>query len=82
VRIAVVLVRRSRAVSGLQASALGLIAINAAMFLVEIGAGALAGSQALQADALDFLGNALTESASQSSAPPCGFARGLRLLKV
>lgn len=37
-----------------------VIAINAAMFLVEIGAGALAGSQALQADALDFLGDAAT----------------------
>ena len=33
-----------------------VIAINAAMFAVELGAGALAGSQALQADALDFLG--------------------------
>src|SRR6478752_10751968 len=37
-----------------------VIAINASMFLVEMGAGALAGSQALQADALDFLGDALT----------------------
>ena len=37
-----------------------VIAINAAMFLVEMGAGALAGSQALQADALDFLGDAAT----------------------
>src|SRR5262245_42268752 len=37
-----------------------VIAINAAMFLVEMGAGALAGSQALQADALDFLGDAVT----------------------
>ena len=37
-----------------------VIAINAAMFLVELGAGALAGSQALQADALDFLGDAAT----------------------
>lgn len=37
-----------------------VIAINAAMFFVEMGAGALAGSQALQADALDFLGDALT----------------------
>ena len=37
-----------------------VIAINAAMFLVEMGAGALAGSQALQADALDFLGDATT----------------------
>jgi cation diffusion facilitator family transporter len=37
-----------------------VIAINAVMFLVETGAGALAGSQALQADALDFLGDSLT----------------------
>ncbi|MEM7317668.1 MAG: cation diffusion facilitator family transporter [Pseudomonadota bacterium] len=37
-----------------------VIFINAAMFLVEISAGKLAGSQALQADALDFLGDALT----------------------
>ena len=37
-----------------------VIAINAGMFLVEMGAGALAGSQALQADALDFLGDAAT----------------------
>ncbi len=37
-----------------------VIAINAAMFVVEMTAGALAGSQALQADALDFLGDTLT----------------------
>jgi Co/Zn/Cd efflux system component len=37
-----------------------VIAINAAMFAVEIGAGALAGAQALQADALDFLADATT----------------------
>jgi len=37
-----------------------VIAINASMFLVEMGAGALAGSNALQADALDFLGDAAT----------------------
>ena len=37
-----------------------VIAINAGMFIVETGGGALAGSQALQADALDFLGDALT----------------------
>ena len=37
-----------------------VIAINASMFLVEMAAGALAGSQALQADALDFLGDTLT----------------------
>ncbi|MGA7325288.1 MAG: cation transporter [Rhodomicrobium sp.] len=37
-----------------------VIAINATMFLVEMVAGQLAGSQALQADALDFLGDTLT----------------------
>ena len=37
-----------------------VIVINAGMFLVEMGAGALAGSQALQADALDFFGDAAT----------------------
>lgn len=37
-----------------------VIAINGAMFLVEMAAGKLAGSQALQADALDFLGDTLT----------------------
>ncbi|GIK80129.1 MAG: cation transporter [Pseudorhodoplanes sp.] len=37
-----------------------VIAINAAMFVVEMFAGALAGSRALQADALDFLADSLT----------------------
>jgi Co/Zn/Cd efflux system component len=37
-----------------------VIAINGAMFLTEMTAGALAGSQALQADALDFFGDTLT----------------------
>jgi len=37
-----------------------VIIINAVMFIVEMSAGKLAGSQALQADALDFLGDALT----------------------
>lgn len=37
-----------------------VIALNATMFFVEMGAGQLAGSLALQADALDFLGDALT----------------------
>jgi len=37
-----------------------VIAINATMFLVEMAAGALAGSQALQADALDFAADAAT----------------------
>lgn len=37
-----------------------VIALNAAMFAVEMSAGHLAQSQALQADALDFFGDALT----------------------
>jgi Co/Zn/Cd efflux system component len=35
-----------------------VLAINVAMFLVEIGAGIAAGSASLQADALDFFGDA------------------------
>jgi Co/Zn/Cd efflux system component len=35
-----------------------VLAINAALFLVEIGAGVAAGSASLQADALDFFGDA------------------------
>ena len=41
-----------------------VIAINGGMFVVEIAAGALAGSQALQADALDFLGDTTTYAIS------------------
>lgn len=37
-----------------------VIALNASMFVVEMTAGHLAGSQALQADALDFFNDALT----------------------
>ncbi|NIZ12140.1 cation transporter [Phaeobacter sp. HF9A] len=37
-----------------------VIVINAVMFIVEMTAGEAAGSQALKADALDFLGDALT----------------------
>ena len=37
-----------------------VIAINAGMFAVEMSAGQMSGSQALKADALDFLGDALT----------------------
>jgi Co/Zn/Cd efflux system component len=37
-----------------------VIAINATMFLAEMGAGIFAGSQALKADALDFLGDTAT----------------------
>jgi Co/Zn/Cd efflux system component len=43
-----------------------VIAINAAMFLVEMVAGQLAGSQALKADALDFLGDTVTYGISLS----------------
>ncbi|KZM50881.1 cation transporter [Labrenzia sp. OB1] len=37
-----------------------VIAINAGMFIVEMGAGQAAGSKSLQADALDFFGDAAT----------------------
>ena len=37
-----------------------VIALNAAMFTIEMSAGQVAQSQALKADALDFLGDALT----------------------
>ena len=37
-----------------------VIVINALMFAVEIGAGSWAGSQALKADALDFLADSVT----------------------
>lgn len=37
-----------------------VIAINATMFVLEMAAGELAGSQALKADALDFLGDTMT----------------------
>ncbi len=41
-----------------------VIAINGVMFVVEMMAGALAGSRALQADALDFLGDTTTYTLS------------------
>ena len=41
-----------------------MLAINGIMFLVEIGAGLAAGSASLQADALDFLGDAANYSIS------------------
>ena len=37
---------------------LAVLAINAVMFVVELGAGLAAGSASLQADALNFLGDA------------------------
>ena len=63
-----------------------VIVINAAMFFVEMGAGALAGSQALQADALDFLTDSATYGISLAvigaSVPVrawAAFAKGISL---
>ncbi len=63
-----------------------VIGINAAMFIVEILAGALAGSRALQADALDFFADAATYGISLAviGAPlairaKAAFAKGLSL---
>jgi Co/Zn/Cd efflux system component len=63
-----------------------VIALNAAMFAVEMGAGAVAGSRALQADALDFLGDSLTYGVSLAvigAAMPvrawAAFAKGVSL---
>ncbi len=64
-----------------------VIALNAIMFSVEMGAGHLAGSQALQADALDFLGDALTYGislavigASIQARTNAALAKGISLL--
>jgi hypothetical protein len=43
-----------------------VLTINAAMFFIEIGAGLAAGSASLQADALDFLGDAANYAISLS----------------
>lgn len=43
-----------------------VIAINGAMFLAEMATGTAAGSQALQADALDFLADATTYGISMA----------------
>ncbi len=63
-----------------------VIAINATMFAVEMIAGSLAGSQALQADALDFLGDTTTYGISLAviGAPVltrawAAFAKGISL---
>lgn len=49
---------------GLKRALVWVIAINAAMFVVEMAAGSMAESQALKADALDFLGDSLTYALS------------------
>ena len=66
-----------------------VIAINALMFVVEMSAGRLAQSQALQADALDFLGDALTYGlslavigASISVRTTAALFKGISLLAV
>jgi Co/Zn/Cd efflux system component len=51
------------------------LAVNAGMFLAELGAGVAAGSAALQADALDFLGDAMNYMISLGVA---GMALGWR----
>ncbi len=48
-----------------------VIGINGAMFLLEMMAGQLAGSQALKADALDFLGDTVTYGLSLAVIGPC-----------
>jgi cation diffusion facilitator family transporter len=64
-----------------------VIGLNASMFAVEMAAGHLAKSQALQADALDFLGDALTYGislavigASVRARTNAALAKGLSLL--
>jgi len=49
---------------GYKTALLAVIALNAALFITEMTAGALAGSRALQADALDFGADALTYALS------------------
>jgi Co/Zn/Cd efflux system component len=49
---------RHRGDAGYRRVLWAVLAINAVMFLVEAGAGLAAGSASLQADALDFLGDA------------------------
>ncbi|MEX1109883.1 MAG: cation transporter [Dongiaceae bacterium] len=50
--------------AGLKRALIWVIAINATMFVVEMTAGSMAQSQALKADALDFLGDSLTYALS------------------
>jgi len=64
-----------------------VIAINAAMFIIEITAGHFAKSQALQADALDFLGDSLTYGLSLAvigcsvkTRSNAAFAKGVSLM--
>ncbi len=57
-------------------------AINIAMFVVEMGAGQLAGSQALKADALDFFADGVTYALSfWAIGRPVGVRTGAAVLK-
>ncbi len=49
---------------GYKRALIAVIAVNAVMFVVEMWAGVTSGSQALQADALDFAGDAATYALS------------------
>jgi cation diffusion facilitator family transporter len=49
---------------GYRRALMAVIVINAAMFVIEIAAGAFAGSMALTADSLDFLADTLTYAVS------------------
>jgi len=55
---------RNRGNAGYRRVLWAVLGINAAMFVVEIGAGLAAGSASLQADALDFLGDAANYATS------------------
>lgn len=50
--------------AGYRRALLWVLLLNAGMFAIEMSAGALAGSRALQADALDFLADSLTYALS------------------
>lgn len=60
-----------------------VLAINAAMFVIEVGAGLAAGSASLQADALDsWATRRTTASVFSLLAWPCGTEHRLRWLRV
>lgn len=72
--------------AGYKRALIAVVAINAGMFLVELAAGAFAGSMALTADSLDFLADSLTYGVSlwvigkaASWRASAAFAKGLSL---
>lgn len=61
---------------------IAVIAVNAAMFVIEMSAGAFAGSQALKADALDFLGDTATYAMTLAViGKPAGWRASAALVK-